>query len=151
MVSVMTNKHKEIGTVVRDEKDDRLLAHQIRCYGEIVEVRRGVNSGSLWSCSCGGRLLQSKDMEMHENVISNVRKIVTGRPQSGASGDLSVELGMTWCRRKVHCGAQNSWPHRFLYDGLVAPPTHQMILSSVGADCPLCKRNGWPIQRVVPD
>ena len=24
-------------------------------------------------------------------------------------------------------------------------------LSRVGADCPLCKRNGWPVQEIVPD
>ena len=30
VVPVMTNLHKETCTVVRDEKDDRLLPHQIR-------------------------------------------------------------------------------------------------------------------------
>ena len=30
VVSVMTNKFKENSTVVRDEKNDRVLSHQIR-------------------------------------------------------------------------------------------------------------------------
>ena len=64
VVSVMTNKLKETCAVVRDEKDDRLLPHQIR-RPETDEVREKSSNKFLATMRTS---LQIKGENFHADV-----------------------------------------------------------------------------------